>query len=185
MSMQVSVVNSPAGHGRSERGCGSGAGATPTPRQRRPWCSGCCTSTGSRSSRAAWTPTFFVAVDGAERVVGTAGLLRTGPTSGEVRKMFLLPEARGQGVGRALLDTVLDAARTRGLERLTLTTRHRYDRAIRLYERAGFRPAGSAREPRAGDPGIAYALRLAPERDRVPSRPAVRRRSLVPVPSFA
>jgi putative acetyltransferase len=128
---------------------------------------------------------FFVAVDAAERVVGTAGLLRTGPASGEVRKMFLLPEARGQGVGRALLDAVLEAARSRGLERLTLTTRHRYDRAIRLYERAGFRPAGAAREPRADDPGLTYALRLAPARDRVPSRPAVRSRRLALVPSFA
>ena len=45
------------------------------------------------------------------------------------------------------LDAVLDAARTRGLERLTLTTGHRYDR--------------------------------------VPSRPAERRRRLVLVPSFA
>ncbi|HEU4397458.1 MAG TPA: GNAT family N-acetyltransferase [Actinomycetota bacterium] len=128
---------------------------------------------------------FFVAVDPADRVVGTAGLLRTGPASGEVRKMFLLPEARGQGVGRALLDAVLDAARTRGLERLTLTTRHRYDRAIRLYERAGFRAAGSAQEPRAGDPGLTYALRLAPEGDRAPSRPADGRRRLVLIPSFA
>jgi hypothetical protein len=39
------------------------------------------------------------------------------------------------------------------------------------------------RELRAGDPGLTYALRLAPERDRVPSRPAVYR--LVLVPSFA
>jgi putative acetyltransferase len=126
---------------------------------------------------------FFVAVDGADRVVGTAGLLRTGPTSGEVRKMFLLPEARGQGAGRALLDAVLDAARARGLERLTLTTRSRYGHAIRLYERAGFRPAGPATEPRAGDPGIAYELRLAPEGDRAPSRPAVRRRTLALLPA--
>jgi putative acetyltransferase len=127
---------------------------------------------------------FFVAVDAADRVVGTAGLLCTGPASGEVRKMFLLPEARGQGVGRALLEAVLEAARSRGLERLTLTTRTRYDRAIRLYERAGFRPVGAGRRKRAGDPGIAYALRLAPERERVPSRPAGRRRRVL-VPSFA
>jgi putative acetyltransferase len=127
---------------------------------------------------------FFVAVDGADRVVGTAGLLRTGPTSGEVRKMFLLPEARGHGVGRALLDAVLEAARARGLERLTLTTRSRYGRAIRLYERAGFRPADwVAPSPRAGDPGIAYQLRLAPEGDRAPSRPAVRRRTLALLPA--
>jgi putative acetyltransferase len=126
---------------------------------------------------------FFVAVDGTDRVVGTAGLLRTGPTSGEVRKMFLLPEARGQGVGRALLDAVLGAARARGLERLTLTTRSRYGRAIRLYERAGFRPAGPAAGPRAGDPGIAYELRLAPEGGRAPGRPAVRRRTLALLPA--
>jgi putative acetyltransferase len=126
---------------------------------------------------------FFVAVDAADRVVGTAGLLRTGPASGEVRKMFLLPEARGRGVGRALLDAVLEAARDRGMEQLTLTTRRRFDRAIRLYERAGFRLAGSAPEARAGDPGITYALRLAPDRDRTPSRPAVRRRSLALVPA--
>jgi putative acetyltransferase len=126
---------------------------------------------------------FFVAVDGADRVVGTAGLLRTGPTSGEVRKMFLLPEARGRGVGRALLDAVLEAARDRGLRRLELTTRHRYDRAIRLYERAGFRPAGTAGRHRGGDPGVTYTLELATERGRVRSRPAGRRRFLLP--SFA
>jgi putative acetyltransferase len=58
---------------------------------------------------------FFVAVDAAERVVGTAGLLRTGPASGEVRKMFLLPEARGQGVGRALLEAVGERCAARGV----------------------------------------------------------------------
>jgi ribosomal protein S18 acetylase RimI-like enzyme len=97
--------------------------------------------------------------------------------------MFLVPEARGQGVGRALLDAVLAAATARSLERLTLTTRYRYDRAIRLYERAGFRLAGTAREPRAGDPGLTYALRLAPERDRTQGRPSLRRRSLALVPA--
>jgi putative acetyltransferase len=123
---------------------------------------------------------FFVAVDAAGRVVGTAGLLPTGPAAGEVRKVFLLPEARGRGMGRALLEAVLDAARARGMRRLTLTTRHRYDRAIRLYERAGFRPAGTGRR-RAGDPGLAYALDLAPARERVPARPAVG----APAPAFA
>jgi GNAT superfamily N-acetyltransferase len=118
-------------------------------------------------------------VDDDGGVVGTAALQLTGPASGELRKMFLLPRARGRGMGRALLDAVLDAARARGLERLTLTTRHRYDRAIRLYERAGFRPVGSARQPRGGDRGLTYQLELVP--GRVPARPAGRpRRVLVP-----
>lgn len=37
----------------------------------------------------------FVAVDSYDHVVGTAGLRRTAPGCGEVRKMFLLPAARG------------------------------------------------------------------------------------------
>ncbi len=124
---------------------------------------------------------FFVAVDAGDRVIGTAGLYRTGPDTGEVRKMFLLPEARGAGLGRGLLNAVIEAAEARGLRRLTLTTRHRYDRAIRLYERAGFRPVGVAERRRGGDDGLSYALELAPER--VPGRPAgsPRRRLLSPV----
>jgi putative acetyltransferase len=129
---------------------------------------------------------FFVATDTSGRLVGTAALARTGHASGEVRKMFLLPEARGHGTGQALLDAVLDAARARGLEQLTLTTRRRYDRAIRLYERAGFRPAGTAARARGGDPGLTYALDLTATEavaERVPGRPAGRRRYLQPAPT--
>jgi putative acetyltransferase len=132
------------------------------------------------SSYRAGGGAFFVAVDAAGRVVGTAGLLRTGPGAGEVRRVFLLPEARGRGVGRALLEAVLDAARARGMRRLTLTTRHRYDRAILLYERAGFRPVGAGRQ-RAGDPGLAYALDLAPAPGRIPARTGAG----APLPAFA
>jgi putative acetyltransferase len=122
---------------------------------------------------------FYVATDARDRIVGTAALLRTGPTSGEIRKMFLLPEARGNGIGRALLAAVLAAARARQLERVTLTTRHRYDRAIRMYERAGFRFVGSALRPRGGDLGLVYQLDLA-DRD-VPGRPVgLPRRPLTP-----
>ena len=104
---------------------------------------------------------FYVATDADGRVVGTAALERTGPASGEVRKMFLLPEARGNGIGRTLLDAVLGAARARRLARVTLSTRFRYDRAIRMYERAGFRLVGSARQPRGGELGLIYELDLA------------------------
>jgi putative acetyltransferase len=142
---------------------------------------------------------FYVATDAGGRVVGTAALERTGPASGEVRKMFLLPEARGNGIGRALLDAVLAAARARRLERVSLRTRHRFDRAIRMYERAGFRLVGSALQARDGGPGLVYQLDLgaatpprpadgrAPGRaagERGPHRPAgLPRRSLVPTPA--
>ncbi|HKE99533.1 MAG TPA: GNAT family N-acetyltransferase [Actinomycetes bacterium] len=114
---------------------------------------------------------FFVAVDDEGRPVGTAGLLLTDPGAGEIRKLFVLPRARGRGVGRALLDAVLAAARERGLERLRLVTRGRYDRAIELYERVGFRRVDQAGTRRAGEPGLVFELRL----DRSPApegRPA-------------
>lgn len=104
---------------------------------------------------------FFVAVDGDDRVIGTAALVVHADGCGELRKLFLLPECRGAGLGRSLLDAVLDAARAAGLDRVELLTRDRYDRAIRLYERAGFRPAGSGRHRRDGGLGPAYVVDLA------------------------
>jgi putative acetyltransferase len=125
---------------------------------------------------------FYVATDASGRIVGTAALQRTGPASGEVRKMFLLPEARGNGTGRALLDAVLGAARARRLQRLTLSTRQRYDRAIRMYERAGFRLVGWAPQARNGERGLIYELDLG-ERS-TPGRPAgLPRRALIPTPA--
>ncbi|HLZ39062.1 MAG TPA: GNAT family N-acetyltransferase [Mycobacteriales bacterium] len=103
---------------------------------------------------------FFLAVDADGGVVGTAALMRTGAATGELRKLFLLPHVRGRGVGRLLLDAVLDAARARALRRVTLTTRERYGVAMRLYERYRFRYVGGAHQWRAGDPGLTYALDL-------------------------
>jgi putative acetyltransferase len=112
---------------------------------------------------------FFVAVDDSGRTVGTAGLLIISPGTGELRKLFVLPEMRGLGIGRALLEAVAEAARERGLQRLTLTTRDRYDTAIRLYERFGFRRVGVAAHRRGGDAGQVYAVDLGG----VPGRPCL------------
>jgi putative acetyltransferase len=103
---------------------------------------------------------FFVAVDRYGALVGTAALLLTGRSRGELRKLFLLPQARGCGLGRLLLDAVLDAARARGLRQLTLTTRECYGPAMRLYERSGFRRVGVAQRWRGNYPGLTYALDL-------------------------
>jgi GNAT superfamily N-acetyltransferase len=52
-----------------------------------------------------------------------------------VHHFFVVPEHRDAGVGRQLLDAVVDEARHRGWERLLL---HPRQRALRFYERAGF-----------------------------------------------
>lgn len=61
--------------------------------------------------------------------------------------MYVAPEARGRGVGAALLGFALDHARAQdGLEDLTLAVTVGNEAARRLYLAAGFRPYGV--EPR-------------------------------------
>ncbi|MEQ1638879.1 MAG: GNAT family N-acetyltransferase [Methylococcales bacterium] len=50
----------------------------------------------------------------------------------------IIPGYRGQGLGRKLVHTVLDAAKKRGLSRVELTVRESNLIAIKLYENFGF-----------------------------------------------
>ncbi len=81
---------------------------------------------------------FEVVVDAGGRVVGTAGFVPLTGAACELRKMYLLPEARGRGLGRRLLDHVVDLARARGFVEMRLETASVLADAIRLYVRYGF-----------------------------------------------
>jgi putative acetyltransferase len=69
---------------------------------------------------------------------GIAPLAGGEPGVCELRKMYLLPDARGRGQGRALLQHCLETARRLGYRRCYLETLTGMDAAMRLYERAGF-----------------------------------------------
>jgi len=56
----------------------------------------------------------------------------------EIEDLFVLPEARRQGVGLTLLETVLGRARQRSCFVLGLTTNERNQEALSLYRRLGF-----------------------------------------------
>lgn len=77
---------------------------------------------------------------GALRRVREATLVRElGPDVGELKRMYVAQEVRGQGFGRALLDRLEAEARTLGLARLVLETGTRQLEALALYRRAGFK----------------------------------------------
>jgi putative acetyltransferase len=57
----------------------------------------------------------------------------------ELRKMYFLPKARGQGAGAAMMERCLQAARESGFTRCYLETLGGMDAAMKLYERSGFR----------------------------------------------
>jgi putative acetyltransferase len=73
------------------------------------------------------------------RVVGSVGVYPKGDGVGELRKMYLLKEARGQGWGKRLLEDALDFARSRGFRCLELETASCLIEAVALYRRYGFR----------------------------------------------
>jgi GNAT superfamily N-acetyltransferase len=81
-------------------------------------------------------PVWVAVRDGA--VVGTVSVVPRGESL-YLRGMAVLPAARGRGLGEALLSRVEEFAAAHGYERLWLSTTPFLSRAIRLYERAGFR----------------------------------------------
>jgi putative acetyltransferase len=80
---------------------------------------------------------FLVARDGG-RAVGCGAIRVLDPMSAEVKRMYVDPEVRGKGVGRAVMSALEAAARRLGVQRLVLETGVHQVAAIALYERAGF-----------------------------------------------
>ena len=82
----------------------------------------------------------FVARDDNGRAVGMGALKVHSAELGEVKRMFTLPEVRGQRVGSALLEAIVALARDKGLPMLMLETGAVKDmpEAHRLYLRSGF-----------------------------------------------
>jgi acetyl esterase/lipase/GNAT superfamily N-acetyltransferase len=66
------------------------------------------------------------------------------PEAGYLISMWVAPEARGRGIGAALVREVLAWARGRGLRRLLLDVGAHNGAARRLYERLGFTATGAS-----------------------------------------
>jgi GNAT superfamily N-acetyltransferase len=74
------------------------------------------------------------------RPVAGGGVVRMGPGVAEIKRMYVVPEARRRGHARRLLTALEDAARELGYERVRLDTGARQPHARALYESAGFQP---------------------------------------------
>jgi putative acetyltransferase len=84
---------------------------------------------------------FVVARTATQQAVG-CGAVVLGPAYGELKRMWVNPDYRGQGIGRAVLDYLEAQARLRGCARFTLETGVRQPEALTLYERAGYQRCG-------------------------------------------
>ena len=111
-------------------------------------------------------------VDLASSVVGVSGdapvavaLLATRGTRGWIGGMGVAPEARGQGLGRRVMEHALDAARARALRSIDLEVLEQNTPAIRIYDALGFqdrRRLGVWARPIVPDTGPSPALDVVP-----------------------
>ena len=85
----------------------------------------------------------LVAVDGTEAgdgaPIGMVTLWPRGVGLGWIAKLFVDPEHRGRGIGRALLAAIIDEARGWKLRAVGLSTVPRLREAVALYESMGWR----------------------------------------------
>jgi GNAT superfamily N-acetyltransferase len=101
-------------------------------------------------SNEGWTrqvlelPTFVAVSDGLD--VGMVRGARDGTDAGTawLISMWVAPDLRGQGVGAALVDAVVEWARANGMNRLLLDVADANAPAIALYARKGFVPNGGS-----------------------------------------
>jgi GNAT superfamily N-acetyltransferase len=81
---------------------------------------------------------FLVLRDDDGRAVGCGGIARFDETRGELKRMYVVPEARGRGLGRLLLVELEAAARRLGYASVVLETGDRQAEAVGLYESSGY-----------------------------------------------
>jgi len=82
-----------------------------------------------------------------DTMAGVVGLTREtrlkNRHKGTLVAMYVAPEFNGRGIGKALVQTVVDEARQSGLELLILTVTAGNEQAMALYERGGFLSFGT------------------------------------------
>lgn len=83
---------------------------------------------------------YFV-VDTPEGIIGGAGVAELANFEGnicELQKMYFLPEARGRGIGSAMMERCLDAAKRFRFDQCYLETMPNMHAAQKLYKNTGF-----------------------------------------------
>jgi GNAT superfamily N-acetyltransferase len=81
---------------------------------------------------------FLVVRDDDGTAVACGGVTRFDEARGELKRMYVVPAARGRGLGRLVLDELERHARELGFAALVLETGDKSEAALALYRRSGF-----------------------------------------------
>ena len=80
----------------------------------------------------------FLLATADDRPLACVSLKTHAPATGEVKRLWVAPAARGMGLARRMMTAVEDAARSLGLTRLILDTNEHLPEAIALYRATGW-----------------------------------------------
>lgn len=100
----------------------------------------------------------FEVIEDGDALVGSVGLYPIDENVCELRKMYFVPQARGQGLGQYILVRMIGQARDLGFKRIVLETSSKLTAANRLYTGFGFTRVDSDHLAARADQ--AYALDL-------------------------
>jgi putative acetyltransferase len=103
--------------------------------------------------------TFLIARAGG-RAIGCGALRLLDETTAEVKRMYVEPELRGQGVAKQVLDHLESAAASLGARRLVLETGVHQVEAIGLYLRAGYEPIDCWGEYASSATSVCYEKKI-------------------------
>ena len=103
---------------------------------------------------------FWVVEAKNQKIVGTAAYypISKGNQAVEIRKMYLLPEVRGKGLGKYLLQQLETVIKNRGFREIWLETASVLAEAVCLYEKHGYKPVTEVETTRCD---LAYIKKLA------------------------
>ena len=85
------------------------------------------------------TGRLVLASDATGRLVGCATLQKVRPDAGELKRLYVRPEANGNGLGRMPVDVRIQAARDMGWRSLLVNAIQGNQDMLRIYETLGFR----------------------------------------------
>lgn len=74
-----------------------------------------------------------------DKIIGTFGLMPISLKTAEIRKMYLMQDFRGKGLGKWMMTHLIDFAKSKGYKRLELETASNLLEAIQLYKKMGFK----------------------------------------------
>ena len=92
----------------------------------------------------------FWVVERQGEIVGTGAYypIERGKNAVEIRKMYILPAARGQGLGKFLLQELESKIIARGFDEIWIETASVLKEAVKMYETSGYLPTTGVETPR-------------------------------------